>query len=249
MCLSPLIGDSHSSGFPHMSVPVVTIPEQAWDAASTYGVLPKGRSRLVVYLTRLLRGSGLAVALIYVLGFFVIRPLLDTTAHRRLEVLEKYRHSLISLYLKTITRVSHIPIVSFDRKNGKRYADAVVQTTDSWLERVNKKLPDDATDDLELDRADKLRQNSLVERLTKLSDRLAQCRGYSVQEIPHYKLALMSIKNFQNKADLEYFNSSEFFSYKLADTGDSERTRTRDIATETKNEIRGIKGLFMLGQV
>lgn len=233
-----------------MSVPIVTIPEQAWDAASSYGVLPKGRSRLVVYLTRLLRGSGLAVALIYVMGLFVIKPLLDTTAHRRLEVLEKYRTNLVNLYLKAITRVSHIPIVSFDRKNGKRYADAVVQTTDSWLDRVNKKLPDDGpVDDLELDRTDKLRQNLLVERLNKLSDRLGQCRGYLIQEIPHYKLASMSIKNFQNKADLEYFNSSEFFSYKLADKGDSERTRTRDIATETKNEIRGIKGLFMLGQV
>lgn len=233
-----------------MLVPVLTIPELAWDAGA-YAAIPVAKPALLVYLVRLTRGAGLGLLAAYLIGLLVLKPLLEKTAERRLEVLEVYRHKLMNLYLKMIGMVSYIPIVLFDRANGKRYADAVVQTLDSYLDRLAKKLPDERLvqelEEHELDVTDKVRQNQLVLRMQKLSETLNKCKGYSVLLIPHYLLATMLIKDFQTKADLKLFNLNEFFTVQVP--GDSSLSgRTRDIATETKNEVRSIKGLFMLGQ-
>lgn len=209
-----------------MSVPILTIPEAAYDITA-YTANPhryNQRSSLLVYLVRLTHGSAFTLTLLYIVGYFVIKPLLQTKADRHYEFLEFFRGKLREAFLKVVGRVSYVPVVAINR-NGKLYADAVVQT--------NHDLPD----------TDKLNQGQLVSKLLKLNKVLNECTSYCKSEIPHYDLTSFVLKDFQNKADMVYFNSTDLFS-KLGDAG----IRKRNLATDIKNDLRSIKGLYMSGQ-
>lgn len=215
-------------------VPLLSIPEAAYDSQAY--LLPRtsrSNSQLIRYLLTLTRTSSVALIILYIIGYFAVKPALEIGGIRRLEVLDLYRLKLRDLYINLIGKVSQIPIVAFNRTNGKCYVDAITQTTESSLGNKT-----------DLDN-DKLGQANLLATLTKLSESLPRCIPYLTEGIPHYKLTNASIRDLQNKADLKYFNTSDFFNIQVDDKG---KTRTRDVVVETKNEIRGIKGLYMSGQ-
>lgn len=179
---------------------------------------------------------------IYLLGYFVIKPLLDTKANRRLELLEKCRHKMRDVYLSLIDKVSHIPIVVVN-KNGKYCADAVVQTEETLFtkERDALRRRDEEND--------VLGQTRLASSLAKLSRRLAECTAFLVLEIAHYKIVDTQVKDFQRKADLTYFNSNDILSVQgTEDKTTNGIVRRKNLALEARNEIRSIKGLYMSGQ-
>ncbi|ODV82245.1 uncharacterized protein CANTADRAFT_24843 [Suhomyces tanzawaensis NRRL Y-17324] len=228
-------------------IPLLTIPEAAYDPSSYSKRSSRGgKSQLVAYLIKLTNGSAIGLTVAYIIGLLILKPLLETTASRRLEVLEMFRGRLRDCYLNLVGRVSYIPIVGINKNNGdgKLYADAIVQTDDSYIDRTRIKTAQDKEEELE--HSDKLKLGRLVTKITKLSEALARCHAYLTTEISHYRTTNYALKEFQNRSDLVYFNSSELFSdVKSEDT----KTRKRNIAVDTKNEIRQIKGLFMSGQV
>lgn len=235
-------------------VPILTIPESAYDP-TTYTLSPhqySGRkSKLLAYLIRLTHGSAITLTLAYMIGLFVLKPLLKTTASRRYELLEQFRSKLRDCYLNLIGRVSYIPIVAINKNDGsgKLYADAICQTTDSYMDSTRYKSIDEK--DEELNRNDKLFQGRLTTRLARLCEVLKNCEAYHSEEIPSYKTVNFALKDFQNKADLTYFNSNELFTTSAENTDSSRGTpsapRKRNVAVDTKNEIRSIKGLYMSG--
>lgn len=233
-------------------VPILTIPESAYDP-STYTLSPHkygGRkSKLLAYLIRLTHGSAIALTLAYIIGLFVLKPLLATTASRRFELLEQFRSKLRDCYLNLIGRVSYIPIVAINKNDGsgKLYADAICQTTDSYLDATSYKSIREEEE--ELNRNDKLYQGRMTERLTRLADILKNCDAYQLEDIPHYRTVNFALKDFQNKADLTYFNSNDLFTIKGDNSNSTSGLRNRNLAVDAKNEIRSIKGLYMSGQV
>lgn len=234
-------------------VPILSIPESAYDPSTYNGSsnLHNRRSRLVVYLIKLAHGSAIGLTLAYIIGIFAVKPLLETTANRRYELLEQFRGKLRDCYLNLIGRVSHIPIVAINKNDGsgKLYADAICQTTDSYLDSTRTKTFDEEEEELE--KSDKLYQGRLTTRLARLSEILKNCDAYQVQDIPGYNTVSFALKDFQNKADMIYFNSSDLFTV-AAESPDSARDKLssnkRNVAVDTKNEIRSIKGLYMSGQ-
>ncbi|EGW32886.1 uncharacterized protein SPAPADRAFT_60228 [Spathaspora passalidarum NRRL Y-27907] len=230
------------------AVPVLTIPESSYDPSLYSLQTRRGKSQILIYLIKLTHGSAFTLALAYIIGLLVIKPLLETKASRRLELLESARVGLRDFYLKLIGKVSHIPIVAI-RKPGdsKFYSDAVVQTHDSHVDKTRVRTDREKWE--ELIENDKLAQGRLHEKLKKLSTTLNdECRTYSSLDMDHYKSANYAIKDFQNKADLVYFNSTELFMQESAPTDTNKSLRKKNSAVEARNEIRSIKGLYMSGQ-
>ncbi|KAG7662311.1 uncharacterized protein J8A68_004205 [[Candida] subhashii] len=228
------------------SVPILTIPETSYDP-SIYSLKTKrGKSQLLIYLIKLTHGSGITLIIAYVLGLFVLKPLLETNATRRLEVLELVRGKVRDLYLNLIGRVSYIPIVGIKRPgSNKLYADAVVQTDDSLLDRMRIIDKNDPSKDDE----DKLGQGRLYNKLKQLSTRLTNdCRGYDSMEMHSYKSVNYAIRDLQSKADMIYFNSNDLFVPDTAMLAFDNKLPKRNLAVEARNEIRSIKGLYMSGQ-
>ncbi|CAK7891509.1 hypothetical protein CAAN1_01S05512 [[Candida] anglica] len=215
-------------------VPILTIPETAFDPSGFHSNNAR-RSRLLGFLIKLTNGSAILLTLIYLIGIFGLKPLLELTANRRLEVLELFRAKLRDCYLNLIGKVSYIPIVAINKNDGsgKLYADAITQTID-----LNGNDNDEEND--------KLSQNKLANKLNQLSEKLNQCTSYSVSEIPHYKTIRYCVKEFQNKADMIYFNNREFFT---VDTEGINGKRKKNLTLEMKNEIRSIKGMYISGKV
>ncbi|RCK54941.1 hypothetical protein Cantr_04461 [Candida viswanathii] len=214
-----------------MSVPILTIPESAFDPTMYGGNPLRSKSQLLIYLMKLTNRSSFALVLIYLIGYFAIRPLMETNIARRLEYLDAVRGKLRDFYLRAITKVQHIPIVAIKR-NGKLYADEIVQTNESKEDN------------------DKLSQDKLCKSLHKLSILLNEgVKSYSTTQLSNYSSINYAIKDFQNKSDLVYFNQSELFVLDNDATPLVSGTtiRKKDIAVETKNEIRSIKGLYMSG--
>lgn len=209
-------------------IPVLTIPETAYEPSRF--LTRNKKSRIAAYIFQLTRGSAAALTIAYILAFFAIKPLLETTAERRLEVLEHFRHKLRDCYLSIIGRVSRIPIVAIN-KNGKVYADAIVQT----------ELNSDAKA-----QEDKLKQGELVLRLEVLSNRLKEATPYLKAEIPHYGVSNFALKELQNKVDLVFFGDGTPFCYREVEKNGVKRKV--NVATEARDEVRTIKGLFMSGQ-
>ncbi|CAH2350467.1 hypothetical protein CLIB1423_01S10770 [[Candida] railenensis] len=232
-------------------VPILTIPESAFDATSYTS--NQRRSRLLAYIIKLTNGSAILLTVLYLVGVFGLKPLLELTASRRLEVLEKFRHKLRDCYLNLVGRVSYIPIVAINKNDGsgKLYADAICQTSESYLKDKN------ASSSLlgeagysegyneEDDQTDKLKQNVLVGKLQHLSKRLNECTAYSISEIPHYKTVSYCVKDFQSKSDLVYFNTNEIFT---VDADGPSGPRRKNLSIETRNEIRSIKGMYISGK-
>ena len=222
-----------------MSVPKLTIPESAFDPTGYNLKNKRSKSALLVYLIRLANGGSLALIISYLVGFFIVKPLLETSNSRRLEFLECMRLNLRNIYLKMITKVNYIPIVAIKR-NGKLHADAICQTeSPSAEEQTNVE--------------DRLSQGELHQKMVKMSSLLnTYVKHWSMEDFSHYKGVNYSIKDLQNKSDLVYFDDQEFFTL---DTGleagpsASGKARKRNIVVDTKNEIRSIKGLYMSGQV
>lgn len=216
-----------------MAVPILTIPEGAFDP-SAYTSSPhsynRRKSRIIQYLLKLTHGSATALIIAYVIGLFVLKPLMELMASRRLEILEKSRGKLRDLYLNIIGRVNYIPIVAISKNDGsgKLYADAVCQTDDS-----------------KEDESGSLGMDEVLQKLRKLGASLKECQSYQVSEMPHYKVVDFALKDLQQKTDMTFFNQRELFSGKVT-TGT--KTRQRNLAQEVRNEIRGIKGMYMSGQ-
>ncbi|KAI5970598.1 hypothetical protein CANMA_000339 [Candida margitis] len=220
-----------------MSVPKFTIPESAYDP-STYSLKnTKSKSGLLTYLLKLTNGGSLALIVSYFVGFFIVKPLLETSNSRRLEFLETMRSNLREIYLKMITKVSYIPIVAIKR-NGKLHADAIVQT--------------ESHPDKSAAVEDRLSQGELHQKMVKMSSLLnTYVKHWSMENFSNYKGVNYAVKDLQNKSDLVYFDDQEFFTL---DTGleagpNGGKARKRNIVVDTKNEIRSIKGLYMSGQV
>lgn len=246
-----------------MSVPILTIPESSFDPAS-YNNLntanitkskskSKSQSQILLYIIKLTRRSSIGLILFYILGLFIIKPLMELNVTRRKDYLDYIRGKLRDFYLKSITKVQYIPIVAIKNKQtGKLYSDAIIQTDNN---NNNNKSSTNSTGDDDSD--DRLGQNQLYKKLTKLSLLLTEgIRNYSTIELSNYKSINYSIKDLQNKSDLVYFNQNDLFVMDNGGGGVSSIMTTsgntikkKDLAVETKNEIRSIKGLYMSGQV
>lgn len=245
-----------------MSVPILTIPESSFDPAS-YNNLntanitnskSKSQSQILLYIIKLTRRSSIGLILFYILGLFIIKPLMELNVTRRKDYLDYIRGKLRDFYLKSITKVQYIPIVAIKNKQtGKLYSDAIIQTDNN---NNNKSSTNSTGGD---DSDDRLGQNQLYKKLTKLSLLLTEgIRNYSTIELSNYKSINYSIKDLQNKSDLVYFNQNDLF---VMDNGgggggvssimttSGNTMKKKDLAVETKNEIRSIKGLYMSGQV
>lgn len=247
-----------------MSVPILTIPESSFDPAS-YNNLntanitkskskSKSQSQILLYIIKLTRRSSIGLILFYILGLFIIKPLMELNVTRRKDYLDYIRGKLRDFYLKSITKVQYIPIVAIKNKQtGKLYSDAIIQTDNN---NNNNKSSTNSTGDDDSD--DRLGQNQLYKKLTKLSLLLTEgIRNYSTIELSNYKSINYSIKDLQNKSDLVYFNQNDLF---VMDNGggggvssimttSGNTMKKKDLAVEIKNEIRSIKGLYMSGQV
>lgn len=217
-----------------MAVPILTIPEAAFDPAA-YTVGQRRRSRLVRYLLTLTRGSAGFLILAYLVGLFALKPLMETTTLQRLDFLEACRGKLRDLYLNVINRVQYIPIVAINKNDGsgKLYADSVCQTED--LQKQQEQGQEEA-----------LGLGAVQSKLTKLHQALKQCDSYLTSELPHYKVVNFLLKDFRQKTDMVYFNQRELFDAPKDSHG---KEKSRNLALEVKTNIRGIKGLFMSGQV
>lgn len=215
-----------------MAVPILTIPEGAFDP-SAYSASPhnKKKSQLLQYLLRLTNGSATLLVLAYIIGLFALKPLLELTATRRLDFLEKCRGKLRDLYLNAIGRVNYIPIVAINKHDGsgKLYADAICQT-------------DDLKDDQDIG---SLGQDAILTKLQKLSALIEKCLGFLVKDMDHYRVIDFALKDLQQKTDLTIFNQRELFS----GNSTGPKTTKKNLALDVKNEIRGIKGMYMSGQV
>ncbi|KAI5968155.1 hypothetical protein KGF57_000238 [Candida theae] len=218
-------------------VPKLTIPESAFDPSGYTLRNTRSKSGLLAYLVKLANGGSLALIVSYLVGFLIVKPLLETSNSRRLEFLECMRSNLRNIYLKMITRVSYIPIVAI-RRNGKLHADAIIQT--------------DSQPETGPDIEDRLSQGELYQKMVKMSSLLnTYVKHWSMEDFTNYKGVNFAIKDLQNKSDLVYFDDQEFFTL---DTGleagpSGGKARKRNIVVDTKNEIRSIKGLYMSGQV
>ncbi|KAL7667247.1 Uncharacterized protein ABC855_g910 [[Candida] zeylanoides] len=208
-------------------VPVLTIPESAFEAAG-YSALGR-RSRLLTYLVRLTHASAAALTVAYVLAALVVKPLLELTAARRLQVLDRFRVRLRDCYLSLVGRVSHIPIVAINR-DGKLYADAICQTPSSRA-GVQPAAAE---------------RDGLVQSLHRLQSSLDQCTAYSVSEIPHYKTVRYCVQDFQTRADTDFFSTQAMFTTAVEGANGP---RKKNIAVDIRNDIRGIKGMYISGKV
>ena len=105
-----------------MSVPILTIPESSFDPAS-YNNLntanitkskskSKSQSQILLYIIKLTRRSSIGLILFYILGLFIIKPLMELNVTRRKDYLDYIRGKLRDFYLKSITKVQYIPIVA-----------------------------------------------------------------------------------------------------------------------------------------
>ncbi|KAI5965133.1 uncharacterized protein KGF55_001353 [Candida pseudojiufengensis] len=215
------------------SVPILTIPESSFDP-SVYNLRsPRSKSELLIYLIKLTHGASLSLIITYAIGLFILKPLLETRNIRRLDLLECIRTNLRDLYLKTITKISYIPIVAI-RRNGKLYSDAIIQTESSN----------------NVEEEDKLGQTQLHLKLKKMSNLLNEnVRTYKMSDLTNYKSVNFAIKDLQNKSDLVYFDDNEIFMLDLGIDEFGKKVKKRNIVVDTKNEIRSIKGLYMSGQV
>lgn len=229
-----------------MSVPILTIPESAYDVSAYLASgQTRKRSQLLVYLIKLTHNSAIALTLAYLIGYFGLKPLLERTAAARLDLLEFYRGKLRDCYLKLVEKVTYIPIVAINKHDGsgKLYADAVCQTPQSHLSK-NMKLEQELEE--ERDKTDRLRQERLLSKLQQMLGRLLDCEAYQVGEMPHYKLVRNTVKEFQGKADLDLFDDIFIGQVENKSNG---TFRRRNYILEVTNEIRSIKGLYMTGQI
>lgn len=219
-----------------MSIARITIPESAFDPSS-YNLQSNGRRKAgtLQFLLRLTRGSAVALIVAYVGGILAIRPLMATATLQRLDFLESCREKLRDLYLNSITRVKTIPIVAFERSSsspGKIYVDSICQT-------------DDLSAALEAEHpTDCLGQDMVADKLSLLRDSLSRVSAYLSRNIPYYNVVDFTIKDLRQKSDLVYFNQHELFASPA-----TARKKTANVALDVKNNIRGIKGMFMSGQV
>lgn len=217
-----------------MSVPRLTIPESAFDPSS-YNLHSRRRSKTgtLLFLLQLTRGSTIGIIVAYILGIFVLRPLMATATLQRLEFLEECRAKLRDLYLNTISRVRVIPIVGFDKTkgSGKVYVDAICQTDDL------------SADSEATDPTDSLGQNAVLDKLNVLNDGLKRISAYLSRNVPHYNVVNFTIKDLRQKTDLVYFNQRELFS-----SSATANRKTANVAQDVKTNIRSIKGMFMSGK-
>lgn len=200
-----------------MSIPKLTIPESAFDPS--FYVPSQRKSRLLSYIVNLCKGSASVLLLVYALSFLALKPLLQLTAERRYDLLEKYRQRLRDLYLLLISKVDTIPIIRINR-NGKVVTDSMCQTGKHQ------------------EKPDKFSQQPLVDKFKELSGRLSNITSYSISEMPHYSSVREDVKQFQNAVDTNIFDYDSLYS-----VGDSKK----NLVVETKNDIRSIKGLYMTG--
>lgn len=227
-----------------MSVPKLTIPETAFNPNDYVAIQRK--SRLFQYLVRLTNGSALFLIIVYLVGYLGIKPLMELTAARRIELLDKYRHRLTDVYLRLVSKVDYIPIVGYKEKGtkgkGKIVVDQIVQTTKTNI--TDDKLTDEEKLDA-LNTKDKLNQMKLVEKLNKLNGLLKECTSYLTSEMHHYKVIREELKVFQHQVDTKLFDYDDL--YAVTRKVDNVEKK-KDLVIDTKNDIRSIKGLYMSGQ-
>lgn len=216
-----------------MAVPILTIPESAFDP-SQY-VSARQKNNLITFLLKLVRGSSALLVLMYLVGLFGIKPLMETTVLQKLDFLEKCRGNLRDLYLNIIGKVNYIPIVTVNKNNGcrKLYADAICQTDE--LVQPTESEETQST----------LGMNKVTSKLQSLLDSLNNCKTLLTTDMPHYRVVDYTLKDFRQKTDMLYFNQRNFFSGPTTQNG--KKQAQKNMAQEVKTDIRGIKGLYMSG--
>ena len=199
-----------------MSVPILTIPESSFDPAS-YNNLntanitkskskSKSQSQILLYIIKLTRRSSIGLILFYILGLFIIKPLMELNVTRRKDYLDYIRGKLRDFYLKSITKVQYIPIVAIKiNKLGNyilmplfkliiiiiiNYQQIVLVMMIVMIDWV------------------KINYIKIDKIITLLTEGI---RNYSTIELSNYKSINYSIKDLQNKSDLVYFNQNDLF--------------------------------------
>lgn len=178
------------------------------------------------------------------MGYLAIRPLLELTTTRRVELLDKYRHRATDVYLRLVSKVDYIPIIGYkDRNNhSKVIVDQIVQTTKTTF--TEDKLSDEDKLDA-LNKHDKLGHTKMQQKLAKLNSLMNECTSYRAKDMHHYSQIRDQLKRFQNDVDTNLFNYDTLYS---VSTKVDDEERKRDLVVDTRNEIRGIKGLYMSGK-
>lgn len=223
----------------------LTIPETAFDPEAFTS--HHKRTSLFKFLLRLTHGSGILLTVIYIVSYFGIKPLIETATDRKLQIFDKYRHTLRDLYLRIISKVDYIPIVGVSKTNDgiiKVKVDTITQTETSYLNRTIELSNEDKLE--QLNSIDKLNQIKLVAKLTKLNDSLSKCTSYNIGEIPHYKKTRDEVQAFQKLVDTQIFNYDDLYTVTYAQDGTE---KLKNLVIDTKNDIRSIKGLYLTGQV
>ncbi|KAM9931727.1 hypothetical protein OXX80_008628 [Metschnikowia pulcherrima] len=216
-----------------MSVPILTIPETAFNPAGYLPAKHARRSRLLRYMLTLTRTSAAALILAYLVGLLAIKPLMETTTTQRIEFLEACRTRLRALYINVMGRVEYIPTIGIERSHGvvkKVYADSVCQTEDLEKKQLAEKP------------LETLGQASVSDKLSLLLTKLQECSAYSVQDIEHYRVVDFSLKDLRQKSEMVYFDQNKLFSEQ------GQTRKPRHLAREVKQDIRSIKGMFMSGR-
>ena len=149
-----------------MSVPILTIPESSFDPAS-YNNLntanitkskskSKSQSQILLYIIKLTRRSSIGLILFYILGLFIIKPLMELNVTRRKDYLDYIRGKLRDFILNQLLKFNIFLLLPLKiKQTGKLYSDAIIQTDNN----NNNKLSTNSTGDDDSD--DRLGQNQL----------------------------------------------------------------------------------------
>ncbi|GMF07517.1 unnamed protein product [Ambrosiozyma monospora] len=114
-------------------IPVIAFPEDL-PPPTPSSIIPK-QHKTLVFLIKLLRGSGYSLIAAYALTIFLIKPLLKLSFDRRLEFSKFVFERLNQVYQKLGKQIKYIPSVIVNY-NGVIYKDSAVSTGDSEEDRV-----------------------------------------------------------------------------------------------------------------
>ncbi|GMG35249.1 unnamed protein product [Ambrosiozyma monospora] len=114
-------------------IPPISFPEDLPPAAPS-SIIPK-QHKTLVFLIKLLRGSGYSLIAVYVLTTFLIKPLLKLSFDRRLEFSKFVFDRLNQVYQKLGKQIKYIPSVVVNYK-GVIYKDSAVSTDDNDEDQV-----------------------------------------------------------------------------------------------------------------
>lgn len=197
------------------NIPVIAFPE---DISSG----PK-RLKTLVYLVKLLYGSGLLLTVIYAVSIAVIKPMLELQFDRRLEILTVVGARLRNqVFAKIVKRIPEVPDVMV-KYGDKFYCDSMVQTDDRDTFSTGRRVAfkDDSAQDKVID---------LNEKLTLLKMGLAKLSVTDYENNDdNFKPSEMQPLKFQLNQLNALFDSINERIFRRGTSRDSQDTKINDV--------------------